>query len=46
MKCSKNCGECNRLNIRTDDKGYPFGYEYMKYGESVHPDLFESTKEF
>lgn len=44
--CNKNCNACKQLNIRTDDKGYPFGYECMKYDEPVDPDLFESTKEF
>ena len=46
IKCNKNCSKCKKLNTRTDDKGYPFGYECMKYGEFVFLIDFESTKEF
>lgn len=44
--CHKNCNNCKQLNIRVDDKGYPFGYECMKYGDSVLESEFESTKTF
>lgn len=44
--CSKNCISCKRLNIKTDDKGYPWGYECMKYGDSVFQKEFTSTKSF
>lgn len=33
--CNRNCQTCKNLNGRTDDKGYPFGYECLKYGDSV-----------
>lgn len=46
VKCNKNCKKCKQLNIRTDDKGYPYGYDCMKYGDSVFLSNFESTKEF
>ena len=46
VKCNKNCNKCNQLNVRTDDKGYPYGYDCMKYGDSVFRSEFESTKEF
>lgn len=44
--CNKNCLKCNRLNVKTDYKGYPWAYECMKYGDSVFPNEFDSTKEF
>lgn len=46
IKCNKDCNKCNHLNIRTDNKGYPFGYECMKFGDSVFMSDFTSTKEF
>ena len=46
IKCSKNCSKCKMLNIRTDDKGYPYGYDCMKYGDSVFQNEFENTKKF
>ena len=46
IQCNKNCNKCKRLNIRTDDKGYPYGYDCMKYGDSVFQNEFENTKEF
>ena len=46
IKCNKNCNKCRQLNIRTDEKGYPYGYDCLKYGDSVFQDKFESTKEF
>ena len=38
----------NLLNkkTRTDDKGYPYGYDCLKYGDSVFKDKFLSTKVF
>lgn len=46
VKCNKNCKKCKQLNVRTDDKGYPYGYDCLKYGDSVFQYEFESTKEF
>lgn len=40
IKCDKE------LNTRVDDKGYPYGFKCMKYGDSVNRDDFYSTKEF
>ena len=40
------CDSCKELNTRVDDKGYPYGFECMKYGDSVNRDDFYSTKEF
>lgn len=34
------------MNGRTDDKGYLFGYECLKFGESVFRGKFGNTKEF
>lgn len=44
--CNRNCNKCKQLNGKTDDLGYPWGYECMKYGDSVFPEDFENTKEF
>lgn len=46
IKCDKECDSCKELNTRVDDKGYPYGFECMKYGDSVSRDDFHSTKEF
>lgn len=35
IKCNKNCKSCKHLNARADAKGYPYGYECMKYYDSV-----------
>ncbi len=44
--CNRNCQNCKKLNIRTDDKGYPYGYECLKYGDSVLEEQFQNTKYF
>ena len=44
--CNKNCRECSKLNVRVDDKGYPFGYECMKYEDSILEDELYTTKRF
>lgn len=46
VKCNRDCRKCSKLNVRTDGKGYPFGYDCLKYGDSVFPSHFEDTKEF
>lgn len=46
MRCNRDCNKCKNLNFRVDNKGYPFGYECMKYGDSVFETEFKSTKEF
>lgn len=46
VKCSKDCGQCKSLNIKTDDKGYPWGYECTKHGDSVFQENFRNTKTF
>lgn len=46
IECNKDCSKCKQLNSRTDDKGYPFGYECMKYGDSVLEGQFRDTKVF
>lgn len=44
VKCIKDCRKCNKYNsARTDDKGYPFGYECLKYNEAI--DLQDVSKE-
>lgn len=46
VECNKDCSKCKQLSGRTDDKGYPFGYDCMKYGDSVFVEHFGDTKMF
>ena len=46
VQCNRNCNKCKQLNVRVDDKGYPYGYGCMKYGDSVFWYEFKDTKEF
>lgn len=46
FECDKDCSKCKQLNAKVDDKGYPWGYECMKYGDSVFRDEFQNTKIF
>ena len=44
VKCNKDCRKCNKYgSARTDDKGYPFGFECLKYNEAI--DLEDVAKE-
>lgn len=44
--CNRNCRKCGYMNVRTDRKGYPFGFDCLKYGDSIFPQYMESTKTF
>ena len=44
--CNRNCIKCKHLNTNTDNKGYPYGYECLKYKNSVFKEKFTSSKEF
>lgn len=46
VECNKDCSKCKQLNGRTDGKGYPFGYDCMKYDDSVFEEQFRDTKVF
>lgn len=46
ITCNKDCKKCKSLNIKTDDKGYPWGYECLKYGDSVCKEHFGNGKDF
>ena len=46
IECNRDCNKCKQLNGRTDGKGYLFGYECMKYGDSVFAEQFGDTKVF
>ena len=46
ISCNRDCTKCKKLNIKTDDKGYPWGYECLKYDDSVFREHFQDTKEF
>ena len=46
LTCDKDCTDCKKLNIKTDNLGYPWGYDCLKYGDSVLREQFKKTKEF
>ncbi len=46
FECNRDCKKCKWLNTKVDDKGYPWGYECMRYNDSVFSSQFESTKCF
>lgn len=46
LVCNIDCKQCKYLNARTDDKGYPYGYECLKYEDSVFEDEFTNSKIF
>lgn len=46
VECNSDCSKCNQLNVKTDDKGYPWGYQCIKYGDSVFREEFQNTKTF
>lgn len=46
ITCNEDCNKCKSMNVRTDDKSYPYGYECMKYNESIFLHEFSMTKEF
>ena len=46
VECNKDCRKCSKLNGRVDEKGYPFGYDCLKYGDSVFKEEFGDTKVF
>ena len=46
ITCNKDCKECKSLNIKADNKGYPWGYECLKYGDSVCKEHFRDGKDF
>ncbi len=45
--CTKNCFECKKANFRTDDKGYLFCIECIKYNDTVSLELAQKyAKQF
>jgi len=44
--CNRDCTQCTQLNIKTDNNGKPWGYDCLKYDDSVFVDEFGNTKEF
>ena len=42
-KCNRDCRKCRSASARTDDKGYPFGIECLKYNDCL--DINMATKE-
>lgn len=45
-ECNKDCNKCKSLNTKVDSRGYPWGYECLKYGNSVLQEDFRNTKAF
>lgn len=44
--CNKDCTKCKFLNTKTDNEGYSWGYDCMKYEDSVLKKDFTNTKFF
>jgi len=44
--CNRDCTQCTQLNTKTDDNGRPWGYDCLKYDDSVFRNEFKNTKEF
>lgn len=45
-ECNRNCERCRSLNYKTDNNGYPWSYECMKYNDTVDRHKFTETKVF
>lgn len=46
VTCNRNCEKCRSLNGRAEKNGQPWGYECMKYGNTVERSELHSTKTF
>lgn len=44
--CYKDCKNCGKASYRTDDKGYPFGIECLKYNDSLPLEHSNKPKSF
>lgn len=44
--CDKDCRECKYLNTKVDDKGYVYGHDCLKYGNSIFQEEFNNKKKF
>jgi hypothetical protein len=44
--CNKNCRKCGKLNAKTDDKGYPWAWECLKFNERIPQERLERSKTF
>lgn len=44
--CNRDCEKCRSLNGRAEKNGQPWGYECLKYGDTVEKSQFQSTKTF
>lgn len=44
--CGRDCEKCKSLNGRAEKNGQPWGYECMKYGDTIDKDQLHSTKTF
>lgn len=46
ITCNKNCRKCGKLNAKTDDKGYPWAWECLKFNERIPQERLEHSKTF
>ena len=46
VTCNKDCSKCKQLSGRTEKNGQPWGYECLKYNNTVESTQFQSTKTF
>lgn len=46
VTCNKDCNKCKQLSGRTEKNGQPWGYECLKYNDTVERTQFQSTKTF
>lgn len=44
--CNRDCGRCRSLNGRAEKNGQPWGYECLKYGDTIEKEQLHSTKTF
>ena len=45
VECNRDCRKCSKLSADVDDFGYPWGWECLKYADSVI-ERFEEVKRF
>lgn len=46
VQCNRDCSSCQQLNTKTDKNDIPWGYDCLKYGDSIFNTEFTSTKQF
>ena len=47
VRCNKDCRKCKKEgSAKTDGKGYPFGYECLKYNQAINLQDIDKEKVF